>query len=110
MMSTALLILMTTLPDRSSARKLAHDLVAEGLVACVNIVPGVESFYRWQEKIEQSEEVLLLLKVPEAGYEALAQRLKTLHPYEVPELIAAPVVKGLAEYLDWAQSVTRRTE
>jgi periplasmic divalent cation tolerance protein len=109
-MSTALLMLMTTLPDRASARRLAQDLVAEGLAACVNVVPGVESFYRWQGKIELSEEVLLLLKVPEVGYEALAQRLKSLHPYEVPELIALPVVKGLPEYLDWAQSVTRRTE
>lgn len=106
-MTTPLLTLMTTLPDRDSARQLAQKLVGEQLAACVNILPGVESIYFWQGKIEQSDEVLLLIKVPEAGYEAVQQRLKTLHPYQVPELIALPVVKALPEYVQWAHDVAR---
>ena len=106
-MTTPLLTLMTTLPDRDSARQLAQKLVGEQLAACVNILPGVESIYFWQGKIEQSDEVLLLIKVPEAGYEAVQQRLKTLHPYQVPELIALPVVKALSEYVQWAHEMTR---
>ena len=106
-MTMPLLTLMTTLPDRDSARQLAQKLVGEQLAACVNILPGVESVYFWQGKIEQSDEVLLLIKVPEAGYEAVQQRLKTLHPYQVPELIALPVVKALPEYVQWAHEMTR---
>jgi len=106
-MTTPLLTLMTTLPDRDSARQLAQKLVGEQLAACVNILPGVESIYFWQGKIEQSDEVLLLIKVPEAGYVAVQQRLKTLHPYQVPELVALPVVKALPEYVQWAHEMTR---
>jgi periplasmic divalent cation tolerance protein len=107
-MTTQLLTLMTTLPDRDSARQLAQTLVGEQLVACVNILPGVESIYLWQGKIEQSDEVLLLIKVPETGYESVQQRLKTLHPYQVPELIALPVVKALPEYVQWAHHAMHR--
>jgi len=106
-MTIPLLTLMTTLPDRDSARQLAQTLVSEGLVACVNVLPGLQSIYRWQGKVEQSDEVLLLIKVPEAGYEAVQQRLKTLHPYQVPELIGLPVVKALPEYVQWAHEVAR---
>jgi periplasmic divalent cation tolerance protein len=105
--TTQLLVLMTTAPDRDRARQLAQTLVGEGLAACVNIVPSIESIYLWEAKIEQSSEVLLIIKVPEAGYEAVQQRLKTLHPYQVPELIALPVVKALPEYVQWAHQATR---
>jgi periplasmic divalent cation tolerance protein len=95
------LVAFTTLPDRNKALVLARVLVDEKLAACVNVVPGVTSVYRWQGKIEEDGEVLCVIKTSRARFAKLKQRLKSLHPYEVPELIALPISDGSAAYLRW---------
>jgi periplasmic divalent cation tolerance protein len=104
---TDALIVWTTAPDVQTAEALADALVGEGLAACVNIVPGLRSIYRWRGAVERADELLCIIKTTRAGLTALRERLVTLHPYEVPELIALPIVDGHAAYLDWiAESVT----
>lgn len=93
-------VVMTTAPDTPTAERLAETLVAEGLAACVQIVPGMTSFYVWQGEPERSEELLLLAKTVHPR-DCLA-RIEALHPYETPEGVALPVTEGLAAYLRWA--------
>ena len=97
---TALLVL-TNLPDRSIAEALAQDLVAQRLAACVNILAGCRSVYRWQETIEASDEVPLLIKTTSERYPALEAAILAHHPYELPEVIAWPIAHGLPGYLAW---------
>jgi periplasmic divalent cation tolerance protein len=80
-------------------------LVAEGICACVNVVPGLRSIYRWQGKLCDDREQLLILKLPRSSLKALARRLPELHPYEVPELVVLPVVGGHRPYLEWVAGV-----
>jgi periplasmic divalent cation tolerance protein len=75
--------------------------VTENLAACANIVPAVESIYRWQEKVENAQEILVFFKTTAARYAAFQDRLKALHPYEVPEIICLRIADGLPEYLRW---------
>ena len=95
------LVCFCTCPGRSVADGLAEALVAEGLAACVNVVPGLHSVYRWQGAIERSDETLLLIKTTQAGLPALSSRIVELHPYELPEIVAVEVAGGLSAYLDW---------
>ncbi|MGD8235180.1 MAG: divalent-cation tolerance protein CutA [Chromatiales bacterium] len=95
------LLVYCTCPDRIVAGKLATELVERGLAACVNILPGVESVYRWQDKIERDDEILLLIKSDTAHFSALEDTISTLHPYEVPEILAVPVEAGHQPYLEW---------
>lgn len=97
----AVLVCFCTCPDRAVADRLAEALVAEGLAACVNVVPGLHSVYRWQGAIERSDETLLLIKTMRAGLPALSARIVELHPYELPEVVAVEVAGGLSAYLDW---------
>lgn len=97
----SVLLAFSTFPDPELARSIARKLVEENLVACANIVPQIESIYRWQGNLEQGQEVLVLFKTTDERFEALRDRLVALHPYEVPELIAIPVTAGLPAYLDW---------
>ena len=97
----AVLVCFCTCPDREVADGLAGALVAEGLAACVNVVPGLHSVYRWQGAIERSDETLLLIKTTQAGLPALSARIVELHPYELPEVVAVEVAGGLSAYLDW---------
>ena len=83
------------------AEPLAASLVEEGLAACVNIVSGVLSIYRWQGQVEREAEALLLVKTEEAHLNALAQKVGQLHPYDVPEVLALPVSEGSPDYLAW---------
>ncbi len=99
-MDTALLCL-STCPDAEIAAKIAHALVEERLAACVNRLPGLLSTYRWQRKIHEDAEVLLLIKTTRECFEPLRARLVELHPYEVPELVAFEIAGGLPAYLDW---------
>jgi periplasmic divalent cation tolerance protein len=102
-----LLLCLCTCPDRATARTLAHALVDERLAACVNLLPGVVSVYRWEGQVEEADEVQLLIKARPARLPALIERLRALHPYTVPELIAFEAVGGLPEYLHWAADQTR---
>lgn len=97
----AIVICFSTCPDRESAARIAEALVRERLAACVNIVPGLQSVYRWQGAIERSDETLLLIKTTRAGLPALSARIVELHPYELPEVVAVEVAGGLSAYLDW---------
>lgn len=106
-MATPLLCL-STCPDAETAARIACALVEEQLAACVNRLPGVHSTYRWQGKVVDDAEVLLVIKTTNERLEALRGRLVELHPYEVPELIAIEVVDGHPAYLDWIAAATTR--
>ena len=95
------LVCFCTCPDRAVADHLAETLVGEGLAACVNVVPGLHSVYRWQGAIERGDETLLLIKTTLAGLPALSARIVELHPHELPEVVAVEVAGGLSAYLDW---------
>lgn len=95
-----------TCPDRDIGLALARPLIEERLAACVNIVPGLTSIYRWQGTIQEDDEALLLIKTAAARLPALMERLRQLHPYDVPEIIAVPIAEGLPAYLNWVHSCT----
>jgi periplasmic divalent cation tolerance protein len=101
-----LLLVVGTAPDEATARRIAHELVAERLVACVNLVPGLRSIYWWDGEIRDDGEVLMLMKTPRARLALLMERLPTVHPYDVPELLALPIVAGLPQYCDWVARET----
>jgi len=94
-------IVLCTVPDEDTAENIATTLVNEKLAACVNIVPGITSVYRWKGGIERDRELLLLIKSGQGVYPDLEDRIRALHPYELPEVIAVPIGSGLPEYLDW---------
>jgi len=98
---TALLTVLCTCPDAETARRLAEELVERRQAACVNIISGVSSVYQWQGKRETAEELLLVIKTRENRYNALQQSILELHPYELPEIIAVPIITGFKPYLEW---------
>jgi periplasmic divalent cation tolerance protein len=100
------IVVMVTAPERE-APSLARTLVEERLVACVNLVPGLRSVYWWKGKIEDEPEVLCIMKTRSALFEALRTRVRKLHSYEVPEIIALPVLAGNEPYLEWIAENTR---
>jgi periplasmic divalent cation tolerance protein len=95
------LVCFCTCPDSDSAQRIADALVEERLAACVNVLPGVRSVYRWKGAIECNDEVLLLVKTVAAQLDALCARITALHPHELPEEIAVEASGGLGAYLDW---------
>ncbi|MBF0182714.1 MAG: divalent-cation tolerance protein CutA [Magnetococcales bacterium] len=101
MSETLAMVAMTTAPDETVAAQLAETLVREGLAACVHILPQGRSFYIWDGEFQKDEEWTLILKVRRELYPQMEARLRDLHPYEVPELIALPVIAGHAPYLAW---------
>ena len=101
------LLVLTNLPDRPSAEALARELVEARLAACVNVLAPCHSVYRWQGVLETADEVPLLIKTTSARYAALAAAICSRHPYELPEVIALPIVHGLPDYLAWVASETR---
>lgn len=94
-------LVLTTVPDGAVAERVARALVEERLAACVNVLPPMASVYRWKGQIESATEQLLLIKTRVGDYAAVERRIRELHPYELPEVIAVPIVAGLAAYLAW---------
>lgn len=104
---TKYLLVLSTCPGSISAKKIAQDLVTEKLAACVNIVPDVHSFFSWVGKVDTANEHLLVIKTTTDCYENVETRIKKLHPYELPEIIAVPIHTGFAGYLDWIETNTK---
>lgn len=102
----SILVVFCTCPDEQTARALAAGLVEEKLAACVNVLPGIRSIYRWQGEVQDDSEVLMVVKTTQPKLDRLAQWLKQHHPYELPEVIALPVSGGLPGYLDWVAQET----
>jgi periplasmic divalent cation tolerance protein len=102
-----LFVVFCTCPDLDAARAMARQLVETSLVACVNVVPGLRSIYRWKGSVQEDSEVLMILKTTRDRLEAAKIRLVELHPYDVPEFIALPVSDGHDPYLQWVTDSTR---
>ncbi len=100
-------LVISNLPDRASAEKLALALVEKRLAACVNILSPCRSMYRWEGKIEDAEEHPVLIKTTVERYPALEAAIRAAHPYELPEIIAVPLAAGLPAYLEWVDDETR---
>ena len=105
-MTTDVLLAFCTCPDEATAVRIAETLVIERLAACVNRLPALTSVYLWRGKLESDTETLLLIKTTSARFDALCERLSELHPYELPEIIATQVTKGLPQYLQWVSTCT----
>jgi len=101
------LLALSTFPDAETARRISKQLVTEQFAACANILPAVKSIYRWKEKIERAGETLVLFKTSEDRQSAFQEKLRSLHPYEVPEIIFLPVISGLPDYLRWVNENCR---
>jgi periplasmic divalent cation tolerance protein len=106
-MADQIVLALSTFPDRETAQRISNQLVTEKFAACANILPPVESIYRWKEKIETGNETLVFFKLSEGRQSAFQEKLRSLHPYEVPEIIFVPVSKGLPEYLAWVADSCR---
>ena len=104
---TQLRIVLTTAGSQEEARKIARALVDRRLASCVNIVPRIESVYRWQDKVETAEEWLLLIKTRAETFERLRAAIEELHSYELPECIMLEIAEGDKAYLDW---ITKNTD
>jgi len=100
------LVCSSTCPDTSTAEHIARVLVEDRLAACVNLLPGVRSVYRWEGEVAVDDEVLLMIKTTQDRLPALRDRLVALHPYDVPELVAVTVADGLPAYLRWIADAT----
>jgi len=101
------LLVLTNLPDRAAAERLAALLIEQRLAACVNILAPCRSVYRWKGAVQREEEHPMLIKTTAERYPALEKVLREGHPYELPEIIAVPIERGLPAYLDWVAAETR---
>ncbi len=90
-----------TAPDEDTAADIARVLVGDGLAACVNIVRNIRSIYKWQGKMEDESEVLMIAKTSRDRFDALAGTVKDMHPYDVPEIISVPITQGSDQYIEW---------
>ena len=101
------IIVLCTCPEQVAAERIASTLVKERLAACVNRIPGIVSTYRWKGQVQRDEEVLLLIKTTRERFDALRERIVALHPYELPEVLAVDIARGLPAYLDWIGQETQ---
>jgi len=101
------LVVLCTCPDGDTGARIARELVAARLAACVNVVPGLTSIYRWKGEIQTDREVLLIIKTTAAALGALREAIRAAHPYELPEIVAVGVEDGLEEYLRWIDESVR---
>ena len=102
-------IVLCTCPDQPIATSIAEKLITARLAACVNILPKIHSIYEWKGKIEQDEEVLLIIKTRSDSYTQLEHTIRAMHPYELPEIITVSIEKGLKDYLRWIDSTLDQT-
>ena len=100
------ILILTNLPDRDSALRLAQELIAARVAACVNVLGGCTSVYRWRGETETAEEVPLMIKTRASLYSAVERLIRECHPYELPEIIAVPIAGGLPAYLEWLTAET----
>ena len=100
-MADQILLAISTFPDVESANRIAEALVAEKFVACANLIPGIHSIYRWKEKVETAGEVVAFFKTTQDRQAEFEEKLRSLHPYEVPELICIKIDNGSPDYLRW---------
>lgn len=101
------IIIFVTSPQQDLSEAIARHLVEEGLAACVNVVPGITSIYKWQDEVQKDNEQLLVIKSHERLWESLEKRIKELHSYDVPEIISVPLHNGFQPYLDWMSANLR---
>lgn len=101
------IVVYITAPNEDEAVKIARILVEERLAGCINIIKGIRSIYSWHGKIEDDAEVLMIVKTQRYLFEPLKSRVKELHSYTVPEIIALPIIEGSGEYLNWLKEVTK---
>jgi len=100
------ILVMTTVPDKKSGEKIAQVIVGERLAACITVSSACLSFYWWKKKISQDKEYILVIKTKTSLYNKLEEKILEIHPYEVPEIIALPLLKGYTKYLDWISKET----
>lgn len=101
------IIVFITVPTSDDGCKIARTLVGEKLAACVNILPGIRSVYTWEDEVCEDQEVLLMIKTRAEIFEDLSARVKKVHPYDLPEVIAVSLTAGAADYLNWIDQVTQ---
>jgi periplasmic divalent cation tolerance protein len=104
---TSAIIIFITASSDEEAGNIAKTLVTEKLVACVNIIPKIRSIFWWEGKVCQEDEVMLIAKTMSALFPAIMNRVKSLHSYEVPEIISFPIAEGFPDYLSWIEEVTQ---
>ncbi len=107
MLQDDVVLVLTQAPDQEIAKNIAYLVVEEGLAACVNIATPVLSIYKWKDDIERTEEIPLTIKTTWSRYAALSQRIKELHPYDIPEIVVVPVMAGDNAYIQWVKDMTR---
>jgi periplasmic divalent cation tolerance protein len=103
------LLIITNMPDQDSAQRMANSLIQNKAAACVNIMAACTSVYSWQGKVENANEIPLLIKTTRSAYPRLEELIREQHPYELPEIIAVPVEVGLPDYLQWVTTETSLT-
>jgi periplasmic divalent cation tolerance protein len=103
-----MLLVFSTFPNEEKAREIVRCLVDERLVACGNLVPSIRSIYRWKGTVHEETEVMVILKISRAAYPEVQKRIRELHPYELPEVVAIPVEAGLPEFLGWIAENSQR--
>ena len=94
-------IVLSTCPDSTTAEQIARALVEEKLAACINILPRIQSIYRWKGQVETASEILMVIKSETHAFALICDKIKSLHPYELPEIVAVPIADGSPEYLSW---------
>jgi periplasmic divalent cation tolerance protein len=105
-LSEQVLVILVTVENQKEAIKIGKGMVNAKLAACANIIPRIQSVYQWKGKVVKGQEVLLILKSTKNRYRALERAIKTMHTYEIPEIIALPVEEGLDQYIKWVQCET----
>ncbi len=105
--TTEHIVIFNTCPGSITAKQIAQDLVVNNIAACVNVIPSIQSYFKWGNKVEIKDEYLLIIKTTFEKYEQVRDRIIKLHPYEVPEIICLPIQKGLESYLSWVNQTTK---